>query len=1129
MDYAKNAPDKFTAMADSTLIKRSVSGACLYLLLLLMTPLVFPPLRDFSMVVLTAAPVLLLTAAARLYLRFSFSRDYDRDPGKWKRRMAFSVYSSAAAWSAFVCGTISSYDLDWPTWFILLVTSGIASSATVALNPDLRLLRRYLSILILPFLLWGLTRGTAQWVAVAGVLAVQYLYLWVQAGNSSRSYWQAFQNREELRVAKGNYAALVNSIDGIVWEADPNTFTFTFVSQRAERILGYSLDLWLNDANFWTKHIHPHDRDWVIASCRQAIAGQRDHVLEYRMVAEDGGVVWLRDSIAVVTQDGQTAKLCGVMLDITEHKRAEEQQALLSSAIEQVQESVVITGPDAAILYVNPAFERVTGYRRDEVLGQNPRVLKSGQHPTGFYEQMWSTLSGGETWTGHFVNRRKDGSRFEEEAVISPVRDAAGRLTNYVAVKHDVTERQRVARDLKVLAHALRSIREAVAITDTNGVVTFVNDAFVRTYGFAPAEIIGMSVDALSALRAPSHDAQEIIAASLAGGWQGEVWNRRKDGAEFPVFLSTSAIRDEQGKATALVGVITDITEQKKTEGELRRAKEAAEAGNRSKSEFLANMSHEIRTPLNGIIGMTDLALDTRLTLEQHEYLSTVKTSADSLLTVVNDILDFSKIEAGHLDLDVTQYSLRSLVYQTIQPLAFRAQQKGIGLTHEIDAAVPDSLLGDAGRLKQVLVNLLGNAIKFTGKGSVTLSVEPAFVLNDQARLHFVVTDSGIGIPKEKHRTIFDSFAQADSSTTRKYGGTGLGLSISARLVELMGGRIWVESEPGKGSSFHFTVQLGRPAPAAVDHSPDSLRDVSVLLVDPDPVSSRILERTLAAWGARPTTASGVEDISLLLEESKRTGDPFRAVVVTDSLPKVDGLAVAQEICGSLGDPGVSPVIIIILGSARDSSDWKHPLVRPCFLTKPIRPPQLKESILLGLSRHRSARLPSAPPPPSIGRKRAMRILVAEDNPVNTLLVKRLLEKQGHSLVTARNGCEALHSFESEPFDLILMDVQMPEMDGLDATVAIRASERSGGPIPIVAMTAHAMKGDRERCLQAGMDDYLTKPIQAAELVRVIDRIAMSRRGNPAGMQESLPNWEASLEDNTAVDLVELHNVVAVR
>ncbi len=1128
MDFAKNTPDKYTAMADFVIIDRSVSGASLYLLLLLITPLVFPSLRDFSTVVLTAAPVLALTAAARLYLKLSFSRNYDRDPKRWKRHMSWSVCASAAAWSGFVCATISCYDLDWPTWFIFLVTSGIASSATVALNPDLKLLRRYLSILMAPMILWSLTRGTTVWMAVAGVMAVQYLYLWVQAGTSSRSYWQAYQHREELRVAKGNYAALVNSVDGIVWEADPATFHFTFVSQRAERIVGYPVEHWLKDPSFWVSHIHPDDLVWAVTECKQAIAEQRDHVLEYRMITARGDVVWLRDSVAVVTENGRTVKMCGVMLDVTEHRRAEEQQALLSSAIEQVQESVVITGPDASIVYVNPAFERITGYRRDEVIGLNPRLLKSGQQPPDFYRQMWSALSNGEAWTGHFVNRRKDNSLYEEEAVISPVLDAGGRIVNFVAVKRDVTERRQVERDLKVLAHAIRSIREAVVITDTAGVVTFVNDAFVKIYGYVPSEMIGRNVEALGSPGRPSKDVPGIIAASLDGGWQGEVWNRRKDGVEFPAFLSTSAIRDEQGRATALVGISTDITEQKRVEDELRRAKEAAEAASRSKGEFLANMSHEIRTPLNGIIGMTDLALDTRLTLEQREYLSTVKVSADSLLTVVNDVLDFSKIEAGHLSLDVEQYSLRSLVYETIRPMAFRAQQKGIRLTYEIGSAVPDSLLGDAGRLRQVLVNLLGNAIKFTEKGSVTLSVSTDSVTHDQAQLQFVVTDSGIGIPKEKHRTIFDSFAQADTSTTRKYGGTGLGLSISARLVDLMGGRIWVESDPGQGSSFHFTVKLGRPG-LAVDHSPGSLHDMPILLVDPDPMSSQILERTLSAWGARPRIARGIEEISSLLANGRTTGDPFRAVVVNDSLPKVDGLALAQQVCGSMGDPGVSPVIVIIVGSDRDRSEWKHPFILPCFLTRPIQPSQLKESIRTGLSRQRGVRLTSAPAPAGAGRKRPLRILVAEDNPVNTLLVVRLLEKQGHSLATVRNGYEALQASGKGHFDLILMDVQMPEMDGLDATIAIRAAERTGDPVPIVAMTAHAMKGDRERCLAAGMDDYLTKPLQASELIRVIDRVAASRRGQSTGTDDSSLVWNASLDDNTAVDLVELHNVVASR
>ncbi len=633
----------------------------------------------------------------------------------------------------------------------------------------------------------------------------------------------------------------------------------------------------------------------------------------------------------------------------------------------------------------------------------------------------------------------------------------------------------------------------AIIVLGPDHKIQLCNPAFEHLFYYTRPEVIGKPLDELLAdgdllfeAHAVSRQAESNKPVHLM------TRRRRKDRSLVDVELHTVGL-EVGGKVVGSLVIYQDISARKRSEEAMQDAKEAAEASSRAKSEFLANMSHEIRTPMNGILGMTELALDTQLDVEQREYLNLAKSSADSLLSLINDILDYSKIEAGKLEIDSIAFNLADNIGDTMKTLSLRAHQKGLELAYDLQPGVANALVGDPGRLRQVIVNLVGNAIKFTEKGEVILNVRTEWKASEGVQLHFTVSDTGIGIPAAKQAAIFEAFTQADGSMTRTYGGTGLGLTISSRLVELMHGRIWVDSELDKGSQFHFTAHFGLQKVAAgpaVTGDLADLRDMRVLVVDDNATNRRILSRMLSGWHTKPIAVESGAKALIALREAQVSAKNFPLILLDAQMPEMDGFMVAETI---QRNPEWGAATIMMLSSAGQRGDARRcrELGIAAYLTKPLEQAELLVAVLRALS----AKAAKTPATPLITRhslrenSHPLRILLVEDNAVNQLLAERLLEKRGHTVTVARNGKEALAALEKQFFDLVLMDIQMPEMDGFEATVAIRQKEKgSANHLPIIAMTAHAMAGDKERCLEAGMDDYIAKPIRLEDLSEILAR-----------------------------------------
>jgi two-component system, sensor histidine kinase and response regulator len=693
---------------------------------------------------------------------------------------------------------------------------------------------------------------------------------------------------------------------------------------------------------------------------------------------------------------------------------------------------------------------------------------------------------------------------YDARVAMARVQIALARVRS--AAKSKITADSLMRREQQFQAVFNQTI-QFTALVDTDGMVLDVNRVAIESSSASRDSLIGRPFWEGPWWEGSAHT-REQIKAGVAAATLGQVVDFEaiqpgKDGSAVDLDFSLMPVTDMSGNVSLLLIVGHDITERKQAQAAMLVAKEAAEAGSQAKGEFLANVSHEIRTPMNAILGMTELTLDSTLNPEQRENLEIVRSASHALLSVINDVLDFSKMDACKLELDPVEFGLRAHIGDVLALLGRRARSKGLELTCDVDPDVPDRVVGDPVRLRQIVVNLVGNAIKFTAHGEVTvgvdLDVEPR--AGSEVGLHFQITDTGIGIPADRRRAVFAPFTQADGTSTRRYGGTGLGLAISSQLVELMGGRLWVESEVGQGSTFHFTAYLEQ-CQAQLTAEPslpeECLKGKRVLVVDDNAFSRRFLGETLTAWRMKPTLADSADAAIGIIERARETRTPFAVVLTDDSMPGMSGFTLAERI---QADPDHVEDVILMLTSnpGREPCLKRGDAVWNC-LQKPIHPFDLKAAILL-LPGQRpsdeevSVRVdPTVPAPPAT----ALKILVAEDHPFNQRVVSLMLAKLGHLATIADDGRVAVTKFSRGSFDVVLMDLQMPEMDGFEATAAIRAAEAgTGRHIPIIALTAHAMNGDCARCLDAGMDGYLSKPVQLEKLRQAIQECVFLRSGFP--------------------------------
>ena len=868
------------------------------------------------------------------------------------------------------------------------------------------------------------------------------------------------------------------------------------------------------------------DRAWAVQEGMTAFAG-------YPLVV-GGQLVGVMGCFArsplTVELLGELSSFVGRIAQFIVRKRSDaalkEAKAFTESTLDSITDIFYVFDLDGKLLHWNKAFNRISGYDDRELATKEPLDFFSGGDVGRIVEGIKSVYRDGSSKTdGYFVT--KDGRQILCEFNASLLKNGSGEVIGFSGTGRDITERKRTEDAFKEQGHLLRVIIDTMpaCISRVSHDLHYVmiNQGYEDRFGRPDDTLVGRHVREVI-----GEEAWDIALPNIEKVLSGvpasfEHQTPGAGGEDSWVQASMVPFVGSDGIPSGYVTLLTDITANKAAVRQLCLAKEQADSANRAKSEFLANMSHEIRTPMNGVIGMTELLADTELTGEQLEYVEAVKSSADALLSVVNDILDFSKIEAGKLDLDQANFGLRESVGNIMHTQALRASEQGLELSFRIPPEVPDALVGDAGRLRQILVNLVSNAVKFTESGEVALSVGCAAEGTDQAVFHFEVVDTGIGISAERQQDIFEPFSQADMSTTRRYGGTGLGLTISARLVEAMGGRIWLESAVGRGSRFHFTLKFGlqQGAPVRPAAGPDFLRNLRVLVVDDSLTNRRILEEMLRNWGMRPAAAGSGADALRALGDAEEAGEPFELFLLDAGMPGMDGFELVQRIRARRAGDAAAVMMLSSLERRGDCARCRD-LGVAAQLTKPVSQSALLEAIQTALGGglpENGAILPAgAGRVPGEGRP--LRILLAEDNRINQRVASGMLEKSGHAVLVVANGKEALAALQREAgsFDLVLMDVQMPEVGGMEATGLIREGEKArGGHLPIIALTARAIEGDRESCLQAGMDGYLSKPFHREALLATIAAVMGARAAACPGPLPSLRDAAGAREHEGAL------------
>ena len=957
---------------------------------------------------------------------------------------------------------------------------------------------------------------------------------------------------EKLRESEYMFRSLIDYMqDAMIilgWDG-----ALLFANTAAAKLIEYERAEEFDGHNM-VEYIHPDSLQKAAEDFETVKSGIRMGFLsEYKLLSVKGRIVWVESTGGNIIFRGRSANLVCIR-NITDRKQAEmtlrESEDKYRWVVNNIVDVVSIMDMNLRFTYVSPSILRVRGYTPEEAMTQTLEQMlppESLQMVVNLFEESMKLEESGSAdpagnYTLEVTLYKKDGSLIWLENKLSFLRDETQKPVGIVIVSRDITDRKRAEENLRESEEKYRNILESIEDgyfeVDLAGNITFFNPSICVILGYPREEVLGLNnrafMDLENARKVFQAFNEIYVAGTSTKGFEWEII--RKDGARRHIDVSVSPIAGPDGKPTGYRGVARDIEERKKIELELRKHREhleemitartnelaeamqKAEFANKAKSEFLANMSHEIRTPMNGVIGMIGLLLDTDLDTDQRRYAETVRNSGELLLALLNDILDSSKIEAGKLDLEIVDFDLRALLDDFAAMLALRAEEKGIEFICAAAPEVPAYLRGDPGRLRQVLTNLVGNAVKFTHKGEIAVRVSLLSETDAEAVLRFSIRDTGIGIPTDKQKTLFEKFTQADASTTRKYGGTGLGLAISKQLAEMMGGEIGIVSAEGQGSEFWFTASFDKQAVG--EHriiSPVEIRGVHVLVVDDNATNREVLMAQLAAWGVRSEEAPDGFMALQALYLARDSGDPFRLAILDMQMPGMDGEALARAIKADEKLKDTRLVLCSSLGQRGDARRMQE-IGFDAYLIKPVRHGEIIDclsAVLAGTAgkkegkrgdssrflQQNSGAVPPFSCPPffqhivtrhtiSEMRRGVFRILLAEDNITNQQVAVGILKKLGLRADAVANGLEAVKALETLPYDLVLMDVQMPEMNGLEATRHIRNPQSAvrNHQIPIIAMTAGAMQGDREKCLEAGMNDYVSKPISPQTLAEALDR-----------------------------------------
>ncbi len=1014
---------------------------------------------------------------------------------------------------------------------------------------------------------------------------------------NSEGYWLLSPEREKEWGFMLGSGAVFGASDAEAWKIIKGSDSGQFYNDRG---------LYTYDTIYPLKEVGPRDRVGDIASVRSDAVNAYQwklvsHLSKDRIDSIASGMV--EKILFFILPLYVIFLLGGAWLTVIRVRQAETEQGLLirEKALMAAANMVVITDTDGVVQWVNPAFTECTGYTFDEVVGSSAQMLKSGKHDINFYKELWDTINAGHVWRGEFINKKKDGTLYHDEATITPVKDKTGNIVRYIAIKQDITERKKAEERLRKskanLAYEIKR-RERKAVEDEVMATLFQ----LALTSIPLKEYLNQSIESLvisvpwsgilpkGAIFLTGKD-KEILRYTAAHNMSAEVEERcatvpfgkclcgkaalnreitysscvdHSHDVSFPevpkhghyavpimddddvigvmlVYLPEQHERDMHEEI--FLGRVADIISMGITRRyanlSLIRAKEEAEAGSRAKSAFLAAMSHEIRTPMNGVLGMSELLMDTSLNEEQQEFAEIIITSARALLTIINDILDFSKIEAGKMDLSPSNFDLERAAYEVTQLMLGEAEMRGLELMFQYEPGCHKCFHADAGRIRQILMNLIGNALKFTSEGFVSVNISGKQLDDKHMEMRVSIQDTGIGIESNVIKDIFQPFSQADVSTTRKFGGTGLGLTICKQLVEMMDGAIGVDSAPGVGSTFWFTLRL--PMVESMDAIPEAdLEGVRVLVVDDSEVNRRLLQEQLEYMFMNVDSAADADEAVRMLKKSLAKNDPYRLLLLDHHMPQISGEELGKII---LSDKELSGTSLILLTSAGQRGDGKRfkDLGFSAYLTKPVHSETLRHTMagVLGLkqeSREEQVFLTSYHVPnPEHGttefkKKYAGRhIILAEDNLVNQRVACTLLKRLGLEVTAVDNGKRAIDAWRKAGCDLILMDCQMPEMDGYEATRNIRHIEKEqGGHVPIVALTANAMETDRERCFDSGMDDYVAKPFKQRLLITVLQRWlsvdggAMLEDERAVQTQDPIENEEATIDRTVFESLKEL-------